>query len=516
MKTSKQAMGTGMSRRDALKLSGLALGGLAVGGAMVGAGVRPAGAGRLPQCDLNACHYPVPPITTQQYTYPKHLDDFVPGTPLDRDEMRITFMGTAFPPARKAQQMMSIFVEVGGAQGQADQVVFDCGAGVIANYNAMGVSYGRMDKIFLTHLHADHMSDLTAIYCFGPSEDRKSPLYVWGQSRSGVMSPAWGLNPETTYEDGTIDFCTNLRNALRWHSESFSFLTTSYGGYPTPAEIKASWGLPYEPAPVPDDPWGDGYALVPIELDWQNAGPNNVAYDNQATGVKITHFPVIHCRKGSMGYKLEWNGLSMIYTSDTRPETVSIAQASNNVDPYTHKPRAVDVFIHEMILPPELLAMKNMGLAAPNYGDPRFEAAVLGAKRVIDSSHSPQGAVGYLLSQITPHPRLTTIAHFPVADDTVACALNSVRAHCPWVVWDAQHPNKSNLIWATDLMVLRVYKDKIYQLKATVPAYAYGPPQDQPQPLNAPKYATPTDQLDLSTFIPPFQDQKFNYCEDGY
>jgi len=29
-------------------------------------------------------------------------------------------------------------------------------------------------------------------------------------------------------------------------------------------------------------------------------------YDNKDTGVKITFFPVIHARKGSVGYKLEW------------------------------------------------------------------------------------------------------------------------------------------------------------------------------------------------------------------
>jgi len=30
---------------------------------------------------------------------------------------------------------------------------------------------------------------------------------------------------------------------------------------------------------VPDDPWGDAYAMVPIELDWSKVG--GVAYDNR-------------------------------------------------------------------------------------------------------------------------------------------------------------------------------------------------------------------------------------------
>jgi hypothetical protein len=58
--------------------------------------------------------------TTQQYDYPTYLfqkgDVFIPDTDapqLTDNEMRITFLGTAFPPMRKAQQMMIFFVELG-------------------------------------------------------------------------------------------------------------------------------------------------------------------------------------------------------------------------------------------------------------------------------------------------------------------------------------------------------------------------------------------------------------------
>ena len=185
----------GMSRRDGLKLSGLALGGLALG--------RGAGA----TCDkpTTPC-YPTNPDYTQRYTCYDNMTtmDFtqtpvIPGTvrptptgtpKLEPNEMRITFMGSCIPPVRRAQAMMSIFVEVGWENDKAlDQFIFDCGSGCCANYGAMGVGFGRMDKVFLNHLHGDHMSDLTHIYCFGPSLDRVSPLYVWGPGPSGVPSP---------------------------------------------------------------------------------------------------------------------------------------------------------------------------------------------------------------------------------------------------------------------------------------------------------------------------------------
>jgi ribonuclease Z len=111
--------------------------------------------------------------------------------------------------------------------------------------------------------------------------------------------------------------------------------------------------LPNRPVPVSDDPPYDGYAMVPFELTLDNyAAGNNVAYHNPATGVKVTYFPVIHARKGSIGYKLEWtppggdpehDTLSMVYTSDTKRESLCIENAVNGG-------RGVDVFIHGMIV----------------------------------------------------------------------------------------------------------------------------------------------------------------------
>jgi ribonuclease Z len=524
MNISKNKSSEGLTRRDLLKGSGVILGGLALGGAMAGAGAGKALAEQT--CPDNACGYSdtSPPYdTTQRYDYPTSLynkgaiftADMQPQ--LGSDEMRITFLGTAFPPARKAQQMMSIFVEVGpwvpdsnGGFGKAtDSFVFDCGAGALSNYNAMGISASRMDKIFISHLHADHMSDLSAIYCFGPANDRRWPLYVWSHGPSGVKSPR---PPRRVYDDGTNAFCKHLREAMRWHSESFSFLETSYYGYPIPT--RKDWGTPCDLIPVGDDAPDDGYALVPIELDWTKYGKepgDNIAYYNPKTGVKITHFPVIHCRKGSMGYKLEWNGLSMIYTSDTRPETMSIEQAKN-VDPKTGEERGVDVFIHEMILPPELLTMKNAGIAyppAPNT-NPEWDQAVQRTADIESSSHTPQGAFGYLLTQITPRPRLTVISHFPVADDTVECAMNSVNAH-----FSSGGPVLGrDIIWSTDLMVLKVKKGQpIEQLIGKVSDYTFDPSQNVPANPKPPKYPTPTAQLEEATLIKPGAG---TYCENGY
>ncbi len=254
---------------------------------------------------------------SNKYSYYDRLKKFYPGTALGANEMRITFLGSMIPPARRAQSEMSIYVEVGwvvekdGSAHPLDQFVFDCGAGVVGNYDAMLVPYNRMDKIFITHIHGDHIGDLGHIYGFGPSQGRFSPLYVWGPGPSNIQwtEPSeYNPSPKTLgkFDDGMNVYCQMLRASLRWHTESQSFLGSSYASYTPPS--KDDWYLPCEPVPVKDpraayddrynqpdyvDSPTDAYALVPFELDWtkngsgtdQNGNPDNIAYWNKTTGV---------------------------------------------------------------------------------------------------------------------------------------------------------------------------------------------------------------------------------------
>jgi ribonuclease Z len=542
MSESEETKNKGMTRREAIKAGAMALGGLAIGGAATEAG-KTENCGRSTNnnegCSTADLQYPTQ-IPSERYRFaeetldgwdPLNANNYHMYKPPEPGEMRIIFLGSMVPPARRAQQEMSIFVEVGpggGTDSEAtDHFVFDCGCGVSSNYAAMGIPYGIMNKVFLTHLHADHMSDLTHIYCFGAAADRKSPLYVFGPSRSGVPNPK---APPEFYEDGTTDMCKAFRKAWRWHSESMSFIQTKDPNYAAPT--RKSWGLPHDPVPVDNDSPQDGYGLVPIELDWTKYGKkegDNVAYDNKATGVKITHFPVIHCRRGSIGFKVEWNGLSMIYTGDTKPEIRSIEQASGG--------KPVDVFIHECGLPPDVWAFKNMCLKnpplPPDQGGNQtvwdtWQDTTEQMHVVQDSSHTPPGALAYILNQISPRPRLTVASHFPTADDTTHCAAEIIRKYCPWVTYDPLQKTGNNLIFSFDLMVLRVWagtpKPEIGVFRGKVNDFGFGPVATSPQGLRPAKYHNnddtksedPCQQLLLDTWIPPGDGTTCNYRDDGY
>ena len=160
--------------------------------------------------------------------------------------------------------------------------------------------------------------------------------------------------------------------------------------------------------------------------------------------------------------------------------------------------------------------MKNLGLTFPDHSAPGFDQALDTARAIEEADHTPQGAFGYLLSQIDPRPQLTVVVHFPVADDTVECAMNSVRKHFP----KGSYPEfGKDIVWSTDLMVLKVKKGKngkppkIEQFMGEVSDYTFGPPQNVYSPLAPPKYPSPTAQLDTTNLIKPGDD---TYCENGY
>jgi len=209
----------------------------------------------------------------------------------------------------------------------------------------------------------------------------------------------------------------------------------------------------------------------------------------------------------------------MIYTSDTKPETNCLDQAINGGD-------GVDVFIHEMGVPPEIWTMKCLGLDAPPPANPQWwQDAVQTAKDVQNSSQTTQGAFGYLMSQISPRPRLTVATHFPTNDDNVLCALESVRNHCPdikcYQPGEAGYPDDNELTWSYDCMVLRVYPNRIEQRRALISYYTYTPyPPYGYYDLLPAKYSTPEAQLDRTTEIKSTEDGGYHgqptYRQDGY
>jgi ribonuclease Z len=326
---------------------------------------------------------------------------FYPGEKLDANEMRVTLMGTGWGNIiRHNQKGASIYVEL----GNGESFVFDVGPGCGINYNTMQVPASRMTKIFLTHLHMDHTSDLAWMYAFGPAGDRYTPFRVWGPT---------GTEPKY----GTKANIEGIKTMTQWHRPSFE----------TCLDV------------------GDSYKLDITELDYRkNTG---IAY--QENGVTIRHWPALHIMDGAISYRLDWNGLSVVWTGDTQPNHFTAENA-----------KGVDVLIHETA-PTAQRYSEATGLP--------LEAA----KIVVKNSHTPAKALGKVLQ--LANPRLGVTSHCPVDPQEMQSFYDGVRSH-----WDGQYQV------GEDLMVFNISSDKILIRKGGIHERPW-----QPNVLK-PKSTTPT------------------------
>jgi len=202
----------------------------------------------------------------------EYREKFIPGEEaLAEGELRITVLGSGNPWPTRAQGSASILVEVGNPE--RDVLIFDLGTGAVANYASLRLPVNALNKVFITHLHADHMGDLLTLSGSLSKVGRADgPVYVWGPS---------GSEPRL----GTKHFCEAIEEALAW-------ATVAGAG-------------PINP---------DSMRIVATESDFSKT---QVVYE--ANGVKVTSFPVVHCISGAVGYRLDFADLSFRFSGDARP-----------------------------------------------------------------------------------------------------------------------------------------------------------------------------------------------------
>jgi ribonuclease Z len=201
----------------------------------------------------------------------EYADVYVAGTePLASDEIRVTILGSGDPFVKKSQASASLLIEVGNEEG--DFFFFDLGSGSLANFNGLGLPVTSTTKVFLSHLHADHVGDMPTLMWSLAKAGRRDPVEVWG--------------PAGEHEHlGTRAYSDHLERAHAWDMKSLS-------GHPGQSGAKA----------------------ITTEVPYDRP---EVVY--QRNGVTITSFPVIHIHNGAVGYRLDYAGRSVVFSGDTRP-----------------------------------------------------------------------------------------------------------------------------------------------------------------------------------------------------
>ncbi|MHC4931714.1 MAG: guanitoxin biosynthesis MBL fold metallo-hydrolase GntH, partial [Planctomycetota bacterium] len=226
-------------------------------------------------------------------------DVYYPGSEeLAPDEMRVVACGTGMPSVRPKQAASCWLVEL----GNGDKFLFDLGSGSHERISAQKIPYDYLDKVFIGHLHVDHMGDLPSFWLGGTVMNRLTPLRIWGPS---------GATPEY----GTKVCMELMQKMYVWDIGTRSGVIDFRGG-----------------------------ELEVHEFDFK--GVNKVIFEEN--GVVIRSIPAVHGLDGAVSFILEWNGLKFAFSSDTIPNKWWVEHT-----------KGADISIHECFLPSTLLVKKQ-------------------------------------------------------------------------------------------------------------------------------------------------------------
>lgn len=315
-------------------------------------------AGRIPQEIRNG-------------VYPR---SYFPGTEkVGQDEMRVTAVGTGMPNQTPTNAAACFLVEL----GNGESFLFDLGTGSTDRLAGLELDYSKLDKVFASHLHTDHIGDIAALWVAGWLGGRYTPLQVYGPSGS---EPALGIKSH-------ID---HIRAAWAWDVTSRAGTLPNAGG-----EIEAH------------------------EFDFAKTA---VIYEEN--GVKITSFPAIHIRDGSVSFRLEWNDLSFVFGGDSAPNKWFLKEA-----------KGVDLVVHECFFTPE----QWMEIAGFPYKQAYWVTSVI---------HTPPEGFGKIMSAVKP--RMAVAYHYWNHRDIEFEMHEAIR-----------NTYDGPLAMAADLTVFNVTKDNI-------------------------------------------------------
>ena len=101
-------------------------------------------------------------------------------TPVPGTGTHVVTLGTAAGPAIRGPRIgISTAVVVSGRL-----YLVDCGLGMVRQAAAAGLTMDRLRALFITHLHSDHISELSGLL-----------LYNWGPGVTGIVEPVRILGP---------------------------------------------------------------------------------------------------------------------------------------------------------------------------------------------------------------------------------------------------------------------------------------------------------------------------------
>jgi len=161
-------------------------------------------------------------------------------------EMKVVTLGTggAIPTVRRSLPATVLI-------RQGEMLLFDCGEGTQLQMRRARVGYGRLTKIFISHLHGDHLAGLPGLLMTMSLLSRDKPLSIYGPP-------------------GLEQFVQVARKTFRFHHQYGLTIRESEGGLVDQGE-----GYRVTASPMDHSIFALGYALTeedrPGEFNLQRA-----------------------------------------------------------------------------------------------------------------------------------------------------------------------------------------------------------------------------------------------------
>jgi ribonuclease BN (tRNA processing enzyme) len=204
-------------------------------------------------------------------------------------------------------------------------LVVDCGRGSPSAFADAGLNFSRLEAVFLTHLHVDHVGDLPGmlLYPWGGREGDDGPLppiRVYGPSRPEALPSGDAtfhrettINPELP-APGTVDLVEHILAGYAYHLNVM----------PLDARMPDAGAL-VRAFDVPVPAWKDAVTQTPV-----------VIFDDGA--VLVTAIAVMHGRAvPALGYRFDTADGSVVFSGDTSVNDDLIALA-----------HGADILVHQV------------------------------------------------------------------------------------------------------------------------------------------------------------------------
>ena len=197
--------------------------------------------------------------------------------------------------------------------------VIDCGRGSPSAFADAALDFARLEAVFLTHLHVDHIGDLPGmlLYPWGGRVDDNGPLppiRVYGPSRPAALPSGDAtfhrvttIHPELP-GPGTVDLVEHLLAGYAYHLNVM----------PLDAQMPDAGAL-VRAFDVPAPAWNDAGAQVPV-----------VVFDDDV--VRVTAIAVTHGRATpALGYRFDTSDGSVVFSGDTcvNEDLIALAQGAD-------------------------------------------------------------------------------------------------------------------------------------------------------------------------------------------